>query len=84
MEAAKRNVIGVEKISLEVMRNLHDQSDKMKDINVKITDLNSGIDGSSSLLNRMLNLQKKNKIIITVFAIILILLLSSVIIFKLI
>ena len=71
LENAKRTALGAEKMSLEVMKNLNEHTDKMKDIKVNIGNMNDEIDHSSSLLSRMMKMQNRNKKILLSFGIIL-------------
>ncbi len=82
MEQAKRSALAAEKVSLEVMRELHGHSQKMQEIKVKVTDMNENIDGSSNIIARMMKLENKNKVLIIGATIILVLVLFFVILYK--
>lgn len=75
LQNAKRKTIEMESVSIDVMRNLDKQSDQMKIVGNKIVDLNSEIDQSQDLINRMLRRENRNKIIIILFTLSLVLIL---------
>jgi hypothetical protein len=64
LQTAKRTTIELENVSIEVSRELQGQSEKMKGIDKKVQLINNDITTSTGLIGRMLNLQRRNKIII--------------------
>ena len=64
IEQAKRSAIEIEGMSLDVMRQLHQQSNQMKDINSQVVKINTGIDDSTVILNKMNYSQNRKKLFI--------------------
>jgi hypothetical protein len=54
----------MEGISLDINKQLHNQSGQLRDINMKVNNLNTEIDDSNDLLVKMKKRMTKNKIII--------------------
>ena len=71
LEHAKRASIEMENISIEVLRNLDHNTQNMKGINSKVSDLTTELDYSSSIMGRILKKENRNKVIIAVFSIVL-------------
>jgi hypothetical protein len=82
LEQAKRSAFEIEKVSLDVMNDLHGQSNQMKGINVKISDMNENIDKSDSLLSKMLKRENRNKLLLYGIGLILLIILCFVLIVK--
>jgi len=72
IEKMKRDAVEMEAISLEVMRQLDRQTGQMKNISHKVNDINGNLDESNSLLNGMRRRVDRNKKIMILFAIIVI------------
>jgi hypothetical protein len=72
----------MEGVSLEIMKQLDHQTNQMKDIGVKINDMNSSLDKSKSLLATMLNRQNRNKTMIVAFVTIIVSILVFVLLIK--
>lgn len=66
LQNAKRSTIELENVSIEVARELQGHSEKMKDMDHKMKLMNNDISTSTGLISRMLNLQRRNKIIISI------------------
>jgi hypothetical protein len=64
LEHAKRSVIEMDSIGLEVVRDLKHQTDKMRDIQNKNDSLIHVIDDSNNVLTRMMKRENRNKLII--------------------
>lgn len=72
----------MENISIEVSKELYNQTDKMKGINRKVNEMNSEITTSSGLLSKMMNLQRRNKFIIILFSLFFIFMFVAIVFFK--
>ena len=72
LEKAKRSTIEMENVSIEIARDLHNQTDKMKNIGSKVGDMNRELAVSTGLIGRMMRLQRRNKLIIGLFSLFLI------------
>ena len=83
VEQMKRSAVEMEVISVDVMRQLHGQTDQMKHIHGKVNDLNGNLEESNLLLNGMSRMVTRNKLIMIIFAVVLILAIIFVIIFRL-
>lgn len=68
LENAKRTLAGTESISLNVMRDLHHQGNQMKNISVKISDMNQQMEDSSDLMVKMERRNRRIRIYIYVFS----------------
>ncbi len=82
IEQAKRSALTAEKVSMEVMRELQGHSEKMKDISVKVSNMNENLDTSTGLISRMMKLENKNKKVIIGVGLILVLVVIFILIFK--
>ena len=69
LENAKRNVIEIDNVGVNIMKDLEHQTGKMTDISNKLGGMNVEIDQSSSLLTRMMNRENRNKTIVIFFSI---------------
>jgi predicted RND superfamily exporter protein len=83
LEKAKRNAFEMESISIDVAKELNDQTDKLKGVKGKLIDMNSEISSSNSLISRMLRREYRNKIVIMMFMIALVLIFLTIIYIKL-
>jgi hypothetical protein len=83
LEQAKRISYDMEYTGKDILIELSEQSNKMNQVNNKIGNLNNQLDSSNSILNELLDIYKKNKMIIFVFSLILICVFVCIIIFKL-
>lgn len=68
LEKAKRSTIEMENVSIAIARDLNSQTEKMKDIGGKVNDMNRELTMSTGLINKMTRLQRRNKLIIGVFS----------------
>ena len=82
LEKVKRTTIEMENISIEVSRELNNQTDKLKGISSKVNEINRDISTSTGLINKMMNLQRRNKVIILLFSLFLILTFVGIMCFK--
>lgn len=83
LEQAKRITYDIEYTGKDILIELSEQNNKMNQVNNKIGNLNNQLDSSNSILNELLDIYKKNKMIIFVFSLILICVFVCIIIFKL-
>ena len=83
LEQAKRITYDMEYTGKDILIELSEQSNKMSQVNNKIGNLNNQLDSSNSILNELLDIYKKNKMIIFLFSLILICVFVCIIIFKL-
>ena len=83
LQKATRTSLEMENMTGNILGDLNIQSDKMKNVTVKLGDMNEDLNKSSSLLNGMLKRTKRNKMKILFFAIFLIILFLFVLFWKL-
>ncbi len=69
LEHMKRKTIEMENVSVDIMRNLDNQNNKMKLVGNKLMGVNENIQESESLVKRMLRREYRNKLIVIVFGI---------------
>ena len=72
----------MENISIDVSKELYSQTDKLKGINSKVNEMNGEITTSSGLLSKMINLQRRNKVIILFFSIFFVFTFVAILCFK--
>jgi len=82
LENAKRNTYEMESISIDVAKNVYENTEKMKSTKGKLLDINSEISSSNSLISRMLRREYRNKIVLVMFAFALILTFLTIIYMK--
>jgi hypothetical protein len=68
LEKAKRSTIELENVSIAIARDLNSQTEKMKDIGGKVNDMNRELTMSTGLISKMMRLQRRNKLIIGIFS----------------
>jgi hypothetical protein len=68
LEKAKRSTIELENVSISIARDLNSQTEKMKDIGGKVNDMNRELTMSTGLISKMMRLQRRNKLIIGIFS----------------
>lgn len=78
LEQAKRTTIEIEGIGKDVMYDLNNQTHQMKNVNNKINNINDTMSSSATLLNEMELRNKKNKNIIIIVSIFLIILFFTI------
>ena len=83
LQQAKRALAETEDVGNKIMINMEEQTNVMKNTNNKLKGMNSELDESNNILNRMKSRLKKNKNIIKYLAIILLIILCIVILYKL-
>lgn len=71
LEGAKRSVVEMESISLDVMKDLHSQTEQIRNVNHKVNLLNGELITSNSLISKMLRRENRNKLIIVFFTVVL-------------
>ena len=64
LEKAKREALEMEGISLDINKQLNNQTEQLKGVNSKVNHLNTEIDESNDLLTKMKNRSYRNKMII--------------------
>ena len=83
LENAKRKTIEMESISIDVARELHGHTEKMKGTNLKLTDLNKEISSSNKLITGMFRRAYRNKIVLVLFSLTLICIFLMIVYLKL-
>jgi hypothetical protein len=73
LERGKRKAKEMEKISFDIMLNLDNQTNQIKNVRGNIIQMNSEADKSDSILNRILRRENRNKLYILAFSITIIL-----------
>jgi hypothetical protein len=69
IELAKRTTIEMEHVSIEICKDLNKQTEVMKGVQHKLTDVNKEIRNSNSLISRMMRREHRNRAIITIFSV---------------
>ena len=82
LQFASRSTIEMENMSGNILGNLNNQTTKMKGVNSKIGNMNVDIDSSNNILNKMFNRQNKDKKMIVIFSIFLVLILASILTYR--
>lgn len=83
LEQAKRQGYEMESISIEVAKELHGHTEKLKGVKGKLSDMNKEISSSNSLISRMLRREYRNKIVLFMFTLALIFIFLTILYFKL-
>jgi hypothetical protein len=65
-------MIEMDNVGLEIMNDLEHQNEIMKGVSTKLNDMNVNIENSNSLINRMIRRENRNKMIIFIFAMLII------------
>jgi hypothetical protein len=71
LENAKRKTLEMENVSIEVMRQLDINNNSLRGINSRVVDLNAELDGSKSIMGRIMKKENRNKVLIIGFSFIL-------------
>lgn len=82
LEKAKRTSYEMESISIDVAKELHGHTEKMKGVKGKLNDINGEISSSNSLISRMLRREYRNKIVLMMFMIAMILIFLAIVYMK--
>lgn len=82
LEKAKRTTYEMENISIEVAKELNGQSQKIKSVKDKLSDVNEEINSSNSLISRMLRREYRNKIVVLMFCLAFILIFLAIVYYK--
>jgi hypothetical protein len=69
IELAKRATIEMEHVSIDICKDLNKQTEAMKGVGHKLTDMNREIRSSNSLISRMMRREHRNRAIITIFSV---------------
>jgi hypothetical protein len=83
LESAKRATIEMEHVSVTICKDLNQQTETMKGVQTKLGSLNREIQGSNSLISRMMRREHRNKAIIVIFSIGLVMTFLVIVYFKL-
>jgi len=83
LQQATRSTIEMENMSGNILGDLNNQSSQMKNVSSKIGLINENIDTSTGLLNKMFSRQSRDKKIIIIFGIILLLAFLGTLTYKL-
>ena len=84
IEEAKRTLYNIEDNGKQALNSLEKQTNSMKAVNVKISGMNDDLENSNNLLNKMKLRYQRNKKHIFIFGIILILIITLIIVWKII
>ena len=77
LQLATRNTIEMENMSGNILGDLNNQSNQMKNVSSKIGLINDDIDTSNNILGKMFSRQGRDKKIIIIFGVILLLIFST-------
>lgn len=84
LQHATRATVEIENVTGNILGDLSDQTQQMKDVNTKIHNVNDEITQSSSLISEMIKIHGKNKVILVSYSAFLGLIFLSTLIYKLI
>ena len=84
IDEAKRTLYNIEDNGKQALNSLEKQTNSMKAVNVKISGMNDDLENSNNLLNKMKLRYQRNKKHIFLFGIILILIITLIIVWKII
>ena len=84
LQQATRSTIEMENMSGNILGDLNNQSSQMKNVSSKIGLINDDIDSSNSTLNKMFNRQSRDKKIIIIFGVVLLLIFLGTLTYKII
>jgi len=82
LQEARRILSNTEDMGNKIVQNMDDQTKEMKNINIKVKDMNNDLDESNNILNIMKSRMKRNKKIIILLTIIFLIILIIVIGYK--
>ncbi len=82
VEKMKRAAVEMEAISVKVMRQLDRQTDQIKHIHHRVNDINGNLEDSNSLLDGMRRRVSRNKRIMILFAVIVVVAFLSFLMYK--
>jgi t-SNARE complex subunit (syntaxin) len=82
LHQVRKALTTTEEMGSDIMENMDDQSKNMKNVTNKLKKMGGDLDESNSILNKMRNRVKRNKILVIILAIIFILVLLGIFIFK--
>ena len=82
IEEVQRELYNIEDGGKQALNSLEKQTDSMKAVNVKISSMNDNLERSNNLLNQMKDRIQRNKRHIIIFGIVIFLILSLIIAFK--
>ena len=82
LQQATRSTIEMENMSGNILGDLNNQSSKMKNVSSKIGLINDDIDSSNTVLNKMFSRQSRDKKIIIIFGLILMLIFLGTLTYK--
>ena len=82
LERAKTNVKQIESLSVQVMGDIQSQTNQMRDIQLKVEEVDESLNYSNSLMDRMLKRAYRNRVIIMIFIITLVIAFCLIMYFK--
>jgi len=82
LDNAKRVAMDIEHVSHNVMRNLDEQTNQLKNIKGRVIQLDENIEEGDFYINNMFNQQRKKKLALIAFGIIFALIFLVIMIFK--
>lgn len=82
LENAKTSVKQIEGLSVQVAGEINSQTNKMRDLQLKVDDMDEAINDSNSLMDRMLKRAYRNRMIIFLFISILVMSFLLIMYFK--
>lgn len=69
LQKVKRQTIELENVSIEIGRDLNKLSDKIKTVGSKVDDMNMHLITSNSLISRMIRRENRNKAVLLIFSV---------------
>ncbi len=82
LEKAKRTSYEMENISIDVAKELHGHTEKIKGVKGKLNDINGEVSSSNSLISRMLRREYRNKIVLLMFMVAMVLIFLAIVYMK--
>ncbi len=71
LQMVKINAIQMENMSKNIMVDLENQSNQLKNTHIKMQDINGSLDSSNILINKMFDINNRNKLVLATFSIVL-------------
>lgn len=79
LEQAKRVALDIEHQSIGIMNGLEQNNQVLRGVNNKVSNLNSNLDTSNSIMTRILKKENRNKLIIAGFSVLLLTIFSIIV-----
>jgi t-SNARE complex subunit (syntaxin) len=82
LERAKTSVKQIESMSVAVMGEMQSQTNQMRDLKLKVDDIDESLNHSNSIMDRMLKRAYRNRMMIFIFIFVLVAIFCLIMYFK--